>query len=84
MLQASNKVDIKKGKKGEKPSMEIQKFIERKKREELVKKSLELTIEVDKQNKIQQNLQSLERVRKKTIRQKSVPAIASKKNSTAG
>lgn len=48
MLQASNKVDMRNGKKGEKPSMEIQKFIERKKREELVKKSLELTIEVDK------------------------------------
>ena len=38
------------------PSVEIQKFIERKKREELVKKSLEMTIEVDKHNKIQQNL----------------------------
>lgn len=56
MLQASNNADLKKTKKGEKPSIEIQKFIERKKREELVKKSLELTIEVDKQNKIQQNL----------------------------
>ena len=43
----------KKVKKGERPSVEIQKFIERKKREELVKKSLELTIEVDKHNKIQ-------------------------------
>lgn len=52
LIQASNNAD-KKGKKGEKPSVEIQKFIERKKREELVKKSLEMTIEVDKHNKIQ-------------------------------
>ena len=31
----------------------MQKFIERKKREDMVKKSLEATIEVEKQNKIQ-------------------------------
>ena len=85
MIKASNNAVLKKNKKGEKPSIEIQKFIERKKKEELAKKSLEQTIEVDKQTKIQQNLYSLDKVRKKNIRQKSVstPAIASKKNSTA-
>lgn len=56
MIKASNNAVLKKNKKGEKPSIEIQKFIERKKKEELAKKSLEQTIEVDKQTKIQQNL----------------------------
>jgi hypothetical protein len=34
------------------PSIELQRFIEKKKREEQVKRSLEMTIEVDKQQKI--------------------------------
>ena len=53
------------------PSVEIQRFIEKRKRETQVKKSLEVTIEHDKQNKIQQNLNTLEKYFKKgTIKPK--------------
>jgi hypothetical protein len=45
------KVEPKKIKKS-RPSIEIQRFIEKKKREDHIKKSLELTIEHDKQIKI--------------------------------
>jgi hypothetical protein len=42
-------------------SYKVQKFIERKKREGMVKRSLEQTIEVEKQQKIQQNLKNLDK-----------------------
>lgn len=50
------------------PSAKIHKFIERKKREEQVKRSLELTIEVDKHHKIQKNLNNLDKYVKKHMR----------------
>jgi hypothetical protein len=64
-------------------SYKVQKFIERKKREEVVKKTQQQTIEVEKQHKIQKNLNNLDKFVKKHLRQKSQPAIASKKHSVA-
>jgi len=52
-------------------SLKVQKFIERKKREEVIKKTQQQTIEVEKQNKIQKNLNNLDRFVKKHLRQKS-------------
>lgn len=63
-MDDSNKI------KKSKPSVEIQRFIEKKKRSEMVKKSLEMTIEVDKQNKIQYNLNTLDKYVKKGIKSK--------------
>ena len=62
-------------------SYKVQKFIERKKREDQVKRSLEQTIEVEKQQKIQQNLKNLDRFVQKHLRQKSQPTIGTKKPS---
>jgi hypothetical protein len=63
------------------PAAGIQKFIERRKRAEQVKKSLEQTIEVDKQVKIQKNLHNLDKFVKRHLRQRSQPAISQKKAS---
>ena len=51
--------------KQKKKSKQIQNFIERKKREGIIRKSLERTIEVDKHMKIQKNLNSLNKFVKK-------------------
>ena len=66
------------------PAAGIHKFIERRKRAEQVKKSLEQTIEVDKQVKIQKNLHNLDKFVKKHLRQRSQPAISQKKASGSG
>jgi hypothetical protein len=47
-----NRVSHKQAQRREKMSNKVQKFIERKKREEIIKRSLEQTIEVEKQQKI--------------------------------
>lgn len=56
-----NKESTKRVRRREKMSLKVQKFIERKKREEMIKRSLEQTIEAEKHHKIQQNLKNLDK-----------------------
>ena len=58
---AEEKESLKRAKRRVKMSYKVQKFIEKKKRETMIKKSLEQTIEVEKQQKIQKNLKNLDK-----------------------
>ena len=65
--------DLQTQKPSRRKSVDIHKYIERKKREECIRKSLERTIEVDKHMKIQKNLNSLNKfVKKQTIKNKKM------------
>lgn len=60
-LLQDNKESTKRTRRRERMSLKVQKFIERKKREEMIKRSLEQTIEAEKHHKIQQNLKNLDK-----------------------
>lgn len=76
-----NKESTKRARRREKMSLKVQKFIERKKREEMIKRSLEQTIEAEKHQKIQQNLKNLDKFVQQHLRQKSQPSVGHKKTS---
>ena len=78
LLGAANMSGFQSKKSKKAPSQKLQKFIERKKREEMVKKSMEQTIEVDKQLKIQQNLSNLNKFVKRHLKNSSVSAKPAK------
>lgn len=75
------KASTKRSKKKDKMSYKVQKFIERKKREDIIKKSMEQTIEVEKALKIKQNLKNLDKFVQQHLRQKSQPTFPLKKSS---
>lgn len=76
-----NKDSTKRTRRREKMSVKVQKFIERKKREEMIKRSLEQTIEAEKHHKIQQNLKNLDKFVQQHLRQRSQPSVGHKKTS---